>query len=183
MLRERLAKGHDECLWDLMDSYRRERGGAYSMEDLSDWILANRLLPPPRVNPRQILVRKLKQAARRRRFTDLQGRAVRTMVAAKYERLDENGNMILEVVWDYLHEMSVDHALVSFSQRDENICKQRRSATRDVQSFIDNNPNAKGHEAQFQFGFMLEEPRKVVVETVTQTDIAPAQSLGKKKPR
>ena len=78
--------------------------------------------------------------------------------------------------------MSADFALSAFSQRDENIDKQRRSATRDVQSFLDNNPNAKGHEKQFGvFSFMLEEAAPVVVETVQETSVL--ESLSKKKPR
>ena len=142
MVRKSLAKSHDEFLWNLMDSYRKQNGGGYRMEDLADWILDNELLPPPHSSPKRLLTCKLKQAARRRRFKDAQGRTVRKMLAAKYERIDANGNKILDVVWDYLHEMSVDHGLTSFSQRDENIAKQRLSATRDVHSFLENNPNA-----------------------------------------
>ena len=164
------------------------------MEDIAQWILDNKLLPPPHVNPVRLLTRNLKQAARRRRFRDPQGRTVRKVLAAKIERLDVNGNRIFDVVWDYLHEMSLDHALTSFSQRDEIIERQRLAATRDVHSFLDNNPSAVGHEGQFQFGFMLEEPTEVVEEKIKETNGRPlppadqpeedqAHSLSKKKPR
>ena len=60
-------------------------------------------------------------------------------------------------MWDHIHEMSLDHALTSFDQRDANINKQKRSASRDLQSCLENNPNVAGHESQFQFDFMTEE--------------------------
>ena len=148
MLRKTLAKSHDKFLWDLMDSYRDQFGGGYRMEDLSGWILDNGLLPPPKISSKKLLTRMLKQAARRRRFKDPQGRTVRKMLPAKNSMIDENGNMFFEVVWDHLHEMSANHALTSFSQRDENIEKQKLAATRDVHSFLENNPNAQGYENQ-----------------------------------
>jgi hypothetical protein len=89
--------------------------------------------------------------------------------------------MVMDVVWDYLHEMSADHALSAFSQRDDMIEKQRLAATREVQSFLDNNPNAEGREDQFRFGFMLEEPLPIVVETVEETKVF--QPLSKTNPK
>jgi hypothetical protein len=179
MLKKSLARSHDEFLCDLMDAYRNDFGGGYTMEDVTEWILANDLLPLPSVNPKRLLTHKLKQAARRRRFKDHSNRTVRTMVAAKFEGMDENGNRVFDVVWDYLHTMSTHHALTSFSQRDEVIEKQRLAATRDVHSFLEFNPNAKGFEGQFQFAFMLEEPMPVVVETIQETNVP----LSQKKPR
>jgi hypothetical protein len=67
--------------------------------------------------------------------------------------------------------MSVDHALTSLSQRDAIIEQQRRSATRDVQSFLDNNPSAHGYRSQFVFGFMLEEAAPVIEEEVEETPV------------
>jgi hypothetical protein len=65
--------------------------------------------------------------------------------------------------------MSADHALLSFEQRDENIGKQQRSATRDLRSFLANNPNANGHEHQFVFAFITDEPEQRVVETIEES--------------
>lgn len=195
MLRKRLAKSHDEFLWDLMDSYsKRCGGGMYRMEDLADWIIENNLLPDnSRMTRKRLLTKKLKRAARRWQGTDRQGRKhVRKMIAAKYERIDKNRNRIIDVVWDYLHTTSNHHALVAFSQCDELIEKQRLAATHNVHSFIDNNPNAKGCESQFlQFAFMLEEPIPVSVEKVGETavgqtearGIGATEALSKKKPR
>jgi len=194
MSRKSLAKSHDEFLWDYIDDYRNQHGGGFRMEDVAQWILDNDLLPSPRINPVRLLTRNLKQAARRRRFRDAQGRTVRKVVAAKIDRVDASGNRVFDVVWDYLHEMSLDHALTSFSQRDEIIEKQRLAATRDVHNFLENNPNAAGHEDQFQFAFMLEEPMEIVQESIKETGgwpAAPANQhkedqphpISKKKPR
>jgi hypothetical protein len=192
MLKRRLRKSHDEFLWDLMDSYRNERGGGFRMEDLSQWILDNDLLPPPHISAERLLTGKLKQAARRRRFRDAQGRIVRKVLAAKFERVDANGNRVFEVIWDYLHETSLNHLLTSFSLRDENIEKQRLAATRDVQSAIDNNPNAAGHANEFVFGFMLDKPADAVEEKVAETNVLPPTDqhderqpnlISKRKPR
>ena len=183
MLRKNLAKSHDEFVWDLMDSYRDLIGGGYRMEDLSEWILKNEFLPPPIISSKKLLTRTLKQVARRRRFKDPQGRTVRQIIPAKHKRFDENGNMFMDVVWDYLHEMSADHALTHFSQRDENIEKQKLAATRDVLSCLENNPNVQGLENQFKFGFMVEEPMPIVVEKIEETKISETEILSKKKPR
>jgi hypothetical protein len=183
MLRKNIAKSHDEFLWDLMDSYYDQNGGGYSMEELSDWILDQGLLPTPNISPKKLLTRQLKQAARRRRFKDAQGRTVRKMLPAKHKRQDDNGNMYIDVVWDYLHEMSADHALMSFSQRDENIERQKMAATRDVNSCLENNPNVLGHEDQFKFGFMVEEQMPIVIEKIEETKTSETEKVSKKKPR
>jgi hypothetical protein len=183
MLRKKLAKSQDEQYWDLMDAYHDRYGGMYTMESVTNWIRDNDLLPEPKINPWGIVTRRLRQAARRRRFKDPQGRTVRAMLPAKHQMVDENGNLFMEVVWDYLHKMSLDHALTAFHQRDENIEKQKLSATKDVQSCIDNNPNVKGHEDQFVFGFMVEESRDIVVEKIEETKPSDTELLSKKKPR
>ncbi len=182
MLRKRLAKTQDEQYWELMDAYYRQFG-RYTMESVAAWILENGLLPEPRISPKKLLTRILKQAARRRRFKDPQGRAVRKMLPAKHQMVDENGNLFMDVVWDYLHEMSLDHALTAFQQRDENIDKQKLAATKDLQSCLDNNPNVRGHERQFVFGFLLEAPQQIVVETIAETKPSDTEILSKKKPR
>jgi len=76
---------------------------------------------------------------------------------------------VSEVIWDHIHEMSLDHALNSFDQRDANINKQKRSATRDVQSCLDNNPNVAVHKTLFQFDFITEEVEKQVVESIEES--------------
>ncbi len=183
MLKKSLAKSHDEFLWDLIVSCRSQRGDKLRMEDVADWIIANNLLPDDsHITRKRALTTKLKKAVRRHRSKDPQGRTVSTMISAKVKRQDERGQMIIDVVWDYLHTTGNDHALAAFSQRDELIEKQRIAATRNVHSFVDNNPNAKGCESQFlQFAFMLEEPVSVRVETITETGTTKA--LSKKKPR
>jgi len=183
MLKKRLAKSHDEFLWDLIVSCHSQRGEKIRMEDVADWIIANDLLPDDsRTTRKRVLTTKLKKAARRHRSKDIQGRTVSTMISAKVERQDEHGQRIIDVVWDYLHTTGNDHALAAFSQRDELIEKQRIAATRNVHSFVDNNPNAKGCESQFlQFAFMLEEPVPMRVETIAETGAM--EALSKKKPR
>jgi hypothetical protein len=88
------------------------------------------------------------------------------MLPVKTEAVDANGNRIFEMVWDHIHEMSLDHAIASFDQRDRNTNKQRRAATKDVQSCLENNPNVVGHEENFVFDFMLEETGAQVVEII-----------------
>ena len=192
MLKRRLRKSHDEFLWDLMDAYRSQRGGSFRMEDLAQWILDNNHLPPPYISPKRLLTSKLKQAARRRRFRDPQGRSVRKILAARFDRIDENGNRVFDVVWDYLHETSLDHLLTAFSTRDENIEKQRLAATRDVHSALDNNPNAAGHKDDFVFAFMLEEPAEAAEERIAETralasdgppENYPANPFSRERPR
>ena len=102
------------------------------------------------------------------------------MLPAAVPHFDEDGQMYLKVVYDHIHTMSVDHAMLVFDGRDTNITKQRRSATRDLASFLDNNPNAKGHESQFVFGFMAceEAPRPQPVERIAEKPVK-----KKRKPR
>jgi hypothetical protein len=192
MSKKSLAKGHDELLAELIDKYAESHGGGgFRMEDVTEWILAEGLLPLPKIDPRRLLTRKLKQAARKRKLTDAQGRTVRQMIAAKIERISAEGkNLILDVVWDFLHTMSVDHALIAFTQRDEIIEKHRLSATREVHSFLDNNLNARGHESQFEFKFMLESPSEQVQESLAESPAVqprdqpiPKVRKKKKKPR
>lgn len=182
MSKRSLAKSHDEFLQDCMDAYRREHEGAFRMEDMAQWILDNGLLPAPRIDPVRLLTRTLKQAARRMRFRDKQGRRVRKMLAAKIDRIDANGNRIIDVVWDYLHEMSLDHALIAFTQRDEIIEKQKLAATRDVHSVLDNNPNIAGHETQFTFSFMVEEPIEIIEEKIGETSGGVVSPDGQAEP-
>lgn len=83
--------------------------------------------------------------------------------------------MYLDVVYDHIHSMTVDHALLAFDQRNGNITKQKRSATRDLQSVLDNNPNVKGHEEKFLFDFLDEAPETSLVEKVTESPTGKAR--------
>lgn len=139
------------------------------MEDAAQWGLNCGILPTPRVQPVRYYARLMKQAARRQRFHDPQGRIVRCMLAAKLERVDTNGNRIFDVMWNHLHAMDLNHALTAFRQRDEMIERQRRAATRDVESVVDNNPKVRGYEGQFKFAFMLEEPVELNNERIEET--------------
>jgi len=190
MSRKSLAKTYDEQMMDALGAYRNAHPGAFIMEIAAKWILDTGTLPEPRIDPVRLLTRRLKQAARRKRFRDAQGRTVRELIAAKIERVDQNGNLMLDVVWDHLHEMTVHHALTAWSQRDDIIHKQRRSATREVQSFLENNPNAIGHEPQFRFDFMVEEPAEIVEERIGESATPPPPPpeakiipINKRRPR
>jgi len=116
------------------------------------------------------MISKVKKAARAARIRDPQNRKVRAMLPVKVKKTDESGNLLLcEVVWDHIHKMSCDHALLAFEQRDENINKQKRAATRDLESCLENNPNVQGKKQKFLFDFMLEEHEASVVEEIEET--------------
>jgi hypothetical protein len=155
--------------------YQSEHPGAFRVEDFVDWTLENNLADLPKVNPKRLLIRKARQATRAARIQDAQGRTVRELLPAKIPiKVDENGQTLLfEVQYDNLHTMSLDHALLAFDQRDDNIRRQKQLATRDLQSFLDNNPNAQGREHQFVFDFVHEESQAQQVEVVHDTWEAP----------
>ena len=46
--------------------------------------------------------------------------------------------------------MSADHALMSFTQREDQIQGAKRRLINDADSFNDNNPNAVGHQIQLK---------------------------------
>jgi hypothetical protein len=165
-----LGKTTDEVYLDLALEFRRTHPGTVRAEDVAAWIDAEKKLPTPQVSARRIHTRNLKQAFRRKRMKDGNEQTVREWLAIKIERMTANGQKVIEVIWDRLHEMSLDHALTAFSQRDEVITKQQRAATRDVKSCIDFNPNCKGHGEQFRFNFMYDEPVPVVSETISETE-------------
>ena len=173
MSKVRVTSTQGEQLIAIKDRFLKEHPGPFHARDVIAYAVTNGLADLPKTNPLRILEGQLKRALRASRIRDAQGRTVREMVAAKMDRVDENGNMVIDVVWDHLHTMSLDHALQSFDQRDENISKQRRSATRDVQSCLENNPNLKGHEQLFLFDFALEDEEAQVVEEIAETPKAP----------
>jgi len=157
--------------------YQSEHPGPFLVEDFVDWALALRLADLPKVDAKKALIRKARQATRAARITDKQGRVVRELLPAKIPiKVDENGQILLfEVQYDHLHTMSLDHALLAFDQRDDNIRKQKRRATSDLQSFLDNNPNAKGREHQFVFEFVHEESETQKVEVIDDSWRPPAK--------
>ena len=168
------AADHWRSLWR---QYQSEHPGPFRPGNVVDWAVENGLADLPKINPRTILVRDLKRAAREVKITDPQERVVREMLPARVPFFDENGQMYLDVVYDHIHSMALDHALLAFDQRDGNITKQKRSATRDLQSVLDNNPNVKGHEEKFLFDFLDDAPVAQSVEKVTESP------TGKAKPR
>jgi hypothetical protein len=157
---------------DWFREYRRAHDGPVRIEDVVKMCLdEGHLDRNPKVDPQRWYTRIFKQAVRRRHFRDQQKRTVRELIAAKIQREGSRGQKYFDVVWDYLHEMSLDHALTAFSQRDDNFEEQRRAATRDLRSALDNNPNMAGHEEQFRFAFVLEEPSKIVTEAIEESPV------------
>ena len=165
------AKTEAEIWKDISQRYQREHPGAFRPADVVEYALQHGLADLPTVDPKAILKKKFKEAMRRLRMKDPQGRTVRTMLAAKVPNglTDEDGNLLFDLKYDHIHRMSVDHALNAFEQRDSNITKQRRSATRDLESFLENNPNAQGQEHQFEFDFMKEQEETQVVKAIAET--------------
>lgn len=166
-----MAKTDAEAWKDISQQYQKEHPGAFRPDDVVEFALRHGLASLPTVDPKTILKKRFKDAMRRMRMDDPQGRRVRTMLAAKVPNglSDEDGNLLFDLRYDHIHGMSVDHALNAFEQRDSNIAKQRRSASRDLESFLENNPNAEGYEYQFEFDFMKEPEEEQVVETISET--------------
>jgi hypothetical protein len=163
-----LAKKNCEYWRGLWEQYQSDHPGAFGVESFSEWALKNDPELMPKVNPKAVLRRRIRQALREIRIKDPDGVIVRGMLPAKTPAFDGNGNMVFDVKYDHIHRMSADHALLAFENRDENIGKQRRSATRDLQSFLKHNPNAKGQEHNFTFAFMEEEPEPQAVQKIAR---------------
>ncbi len=172
MSRKSLARTGLEYWKFVLQQYRKVHPGAFSDDRLIDWAIENGYADLPKPNPRAILKRQLKRTLRAARIHDQQGRKVREMLPARVEAVDDAGNRVFEVMWDHIHEMTLDHALTSFDQRDENINKQKHSAARDLRSCLENNPNVAGHEKQFQFDFMTEGPEEQVVEEIQESGVS-----------
>lgn len=165
-----LARTKTEHYRDAWTQYQEVYPGSFSAEKFVDWALQKRLIDIPKLNPKRMLVRDAKRAMRSFKFTDAQGRRnVREMIAARVPRVDSKGNRVFEVIWDHIHRMSKDHALTAFEQQDHNITRQRKAATRNMESFLANNPNAGGVESQFVFDFMLHEPVEEEVDVIPET--------------
>lgn len=167
------AKTTDEQYLDLFREFRQLIGTGVRIRDAAIWIDKNDKMPKPVVDSVSIHIRRMKRAIQNKRVKDLVGRKIRPVVAVKIAKMTVGGQQIFDVVYDYLHEMSLDHALSHFEHRDTNISQQRRAATRDLESCLDFNPNVKGHEDKFTFPFMVEEPREVVVENIPESPVQP----------
>ena len=97
--------------------YQKIHPGAFRVKTFVDWVVTQGV-PLPKVDPKLILERRVKRALREIRINDPKGRRVRGMLPARLPVTDEKGNLILDVVYDHIHKMSLDHAILSFDQRD-----------------------------------------------------------------
>lgn len=168
-----MSSKHSKTLADYEEEailkYEKEHSGAFSMEEVADELLADgwEVNVPSK---KAVLTKRLKRRARELRSTDEQGRKVRTMHAAKITKHEAGGGEVTEVVYDHRLGMSFEHALTSFQQRYENCSKQEKSLWRDLDSFNDNNPNAKLQKIQKEFLFIdgdVEETQEV--ETIQES--------------
>jgi hypothetical protein len=172
-----LAKEEADYIADWRREYKQTHPGPLRAEEFAQWILDNKDWNAPKQRPLSILTKRIRICFRKERMQDKQGRTVRSILPIKTERIDSAGNQIIDVVYDHIHEMDLHHALLAFSQRDQNINRQKRSASRDLQSALDNNPHLRGHADQFEFGFMVEEPAAQLTEQIGETLIEmPAKS-------
>ncbi len=177
------AKTQDEIYLDQWYQYRAAHHGPVCTKEFARWVYSKELIPNPKIDLVKIHEQKVKQALRRNRIKDLTGRKIKPWVAVKIEKMTANGQKLIQVVVNHLHEMSLDHALTAFGQCDDLISKQRRSATRNLQSFLEFNPNAVGHERLFVFAFMDEEPVEAMMETIEESPTPTKASYPPTQPR
>jgi hypothetical protein len=164
----KLGKSYREKIRDLIRSYRLNHSGQWVARLIAKWGYGEGFRPPP-PNLEKILERDIKKAAREMRIVDDQKRTVRAYLPMKIEEIDEKGQKhIVDVVWDHIHEMSEHHAISHFGQRVENIQKQQNAYNRDVDSYCDNNPNAKNTQMLFRFALGdITEPQ--IVEQIEES--------------
>jgi len=157
------------------ERYQELHPGPFSVRRFTKWAVQEKLVDLPEVDPMRMLIKTASEAVKKFRVRDKQNRLVREMLPARVPvEVDENGNgLLFEVRYDHIHTMSTDHALLVFEQKDENINKQQRSATRELQSFLDNNPNGAGRQKLFQFGFVQDATQQQVVQTISETTKKP----------
>jgi hypothetical protein len=163
----------DEQYLVVFHEYRQLIGAGVRVKDVAKFIVENEKIPKPSVDLVALHARKLKHAIRRARIRDLCGRQIQPVVAIKIEKMTAGGQKVFDVIYDYLHQMSLDHALSHFEQKDSNISKQRVASTRNLQSCLDFNPNIKGHEDKFRFLFVMEASGGVVEEVIEESTIQP----------
>src|SRR5262245_16980343 len=104
------------------EQYQAEHPGAFLLEEFLDWAIEKKLVDLPKVNPKQILRRRAKDALRAK-IRDPQDRIVREVLPAKIPlQVDANGQLLLfEIRYDHIHTMSEDHALLAFALCESNI--------------------------------------------------------------
>ncbi len=157
----------------LIDEYSNAHSDdRFRMRDVATWAFHHKKWRPQPSHTIKDLARRLARAAEKKRHTDPQGRRVRSLHAANYPRMEKNGQLIFETIWDYMQTMSAEHARVSFTQRWHQLAGGCRSLKIDVDSFNENSPRAIGQEIQlsFNFDFELDAPTAQVVETVSGDD-------------
>ena len=169
MLKKGTKKGYFEQLQELIEEYRGIYGNRFGTDDIADWAFENEKHDVIRASAKKELKRNLAKAAARKKVKDPQGRSVRAFHSAKYPRTDENGNRVIDSVWDHLYSMSFEHAALSFVVgRRAQLAGGCRSLKADSDSFNDNNPNAIENKIQmsFDFTFDVEDIGVPVVEEV-----------------
>src|SRR5262249_333551 len=98
--------------------------------------------------------------------------------AAKYPKVARNGQLTFETMWDYMDEMSVEHATVSFTQRWHQVAGGVRSLKTDVESFNENSMRAVNRPVQLTFNFehVAEQSSDQVVDTIMPDDVGEYQN-------
>ena len=177
MLTASTKKSYSEQLVELIEKYREKHNDKpFMMDDLAEWAFQTGGHAIVRLNAKRELKRNLTKAARKKQVRDAQGRTVRKFHAANFPRVDENGNMIFDAVWDHIHNMSFDHAALSFIDgRRGQLSGGCKSLNNDIQSFNDNNPNAANDKIQISFDFTY--------DIEDDDDNTPASSKFRRRPR
>lgn len=170
--RKTIKKTMPEACRDLIAAYCKAKGTTeYSAIAVARWALETGQAAPRRRDPGKELAKDISKIANALHHRDKQQRLVKTMHAAKYERILPGGQKTFEIIWDHLDTMSDDHATVSFEQRYRQVVGHANSLRTDMDSFYENNPNA-GERRQLSFNLdLLVEPaqeQEVCVVPITQ---------------
>ena len=150
-------KSYHEQLQDLIIEYRQLHGDQFTIEDVAEWAFSNERHDIVRSSAKKELKRNLAKAAAKKKIKDSQGRRVREYHSAKYPKVDANGQMLMESIWDHIQSMSYDHAALSFIVgRRGQLAGGCKSLKHDSASFNDNNPNASEDKIQINFDFTFD---------------------------
>lgn len=166
-----------------LHSFMLKHDGPFSMESAAEWILFNDLWRPDRRSAKRELKRLLHRFTKSKKYRDEKGRLVRQFHAAKYPKyVDSNGNKVFETMWDEHLRMTEAHALLSFSQRWDQIAGACRSLKNDSESYNDFNPNGQKTAIQltFDFEYLLDTPQEQQVERI---DVSSVSASGPNLPR
>jgi hypothetical protein len=181
MSRRSIAKPQGEHLDEIIDAFFEIHGYIpFRTYGIADWAIESGRWAEKSHDLRKELARKIARTCKRRHFRDNQGRLVREMLPAKFEKTLPDGQKILDVVWDHLHTMSDDHFQVSQRQRHDQWLGMGRAMKQDLESYYDNNPNA-GEPIQLSLLDMLED--KHTEQVVDVIPIASTNPVTKKRPR